>query len=66
MQTDSFRFGGNTNGVNTYQGVDVATLTGGVYTPEDLLNPKNFGCMVYQVRNSLLHRFGSRPYAVYD
>lgn len=48
---DSFRFGGNTNGVNTYEGVDVATLTGGTYQASDIPNSKNFACLVYQVRS---------------
>lgn len=45
---DTMRFGGNTNGVNTYEGVDVATLTGGSYTRASLFQPKNFGCLIFQ------------------
>lgn len=51
---DSFRFGGNTNGVNTYEGVDVASLTGGTYTNGDLLKSKNFACLVYQFQQQAL------------
>lgn len=40
--------GGNTNGVNTYQGIDVATLTGGTLTNGDVLKPKNFACLLFQ------------------
>lgn len=35
---NSLRIGGNVNGVNTYEGVDLGNLTGGVYNTADLLN----------------------------
>lgn len=38
---DSLRLGGNTNGVNTYKGLDIYSLTSGAYTNADLTNPQN-------------------------
>lgn len=40
---DSFRLGGNTNGVNTYKGLDVASLTSGAYSSSDLTDPNKAG-----------------------
>jgi hypothetical protein len=36
--------GGNTNGVNTFTGVDIGNLTGGVINGENLLQGDNFAC----------------------
>lgn len=47
---DTFRLGGNTNGVNSYQGIDVATLTGGTYTPQNLFQGDNFACLFFQTQ----------------
>jgi hypothetical protein len=45
---DSARLGGNTNGVNTYAGVDPSDLTGGVFNFANLLNPNgnNLACFI--------------------
>ena len=38
---NSFKLGGNTNGVNTYEGLSLSNLTGGKYTESDLKNYKD-------------------------
>jgi hypothetical protein len=44
----SFRFGGNTNGVNTYVGVDIANFTNGIHDIDNLFNGNNLACFAYQ------------------
>ena len=39
--------GGNTNGVNTFTGVDVGNLTGGVINAQNLLDGDNFACFCW-------------------
>ncbi|KAJ4369421.1 hypothetical protein N0V86_009253 [Didymella sp. IMI 355093] len=41
--------GGNTGKTNSFAGVDVSNLTGGLYKSEDLLKGNNLGCFVYQL-----------------
>ncbi|CAH0382666.1 unnamed protein product [Bemisia tabaci] len=41
--------GGNTNGVNTFTGVDPGNLTDGVYNIKNLLDPKNLMCFSLQL-----------------
>ncbi|KAJ4343710.1 hypothetical protein N0V95_006540 [Ascochyta clinopodiicola] len=41
--------GGNTGKTNSFAGVDVANLTGGLFNSADLLKGNNFGCFVYQL-----------------
>ncbi|KAF2448414.1 Cloroperoxidase [Karstenula rhodostoma CBS 690.94] len=41
--------GGNTGTTNSFVGVDVANLTGGVFNTADLLKDNNFACFVYQL-----------------
>ncbi|KAF7563561.1 heme-thiolate peroxidase [Stylonectria norvegica] len=41
--------GGNTGKVNTFTGVDLGEITGGVYNGKDLLNPAKFTCFFYQI-----------------
>jgi hypothetical protein len=36
--------GGNTNGVNTFVGLDVGDITGGVINGQNLLQGDNFAC----------------------
>ena len=52
----SFRLGGNTNGVNTYTGVDLGDLTGGAYQASDLLNlnTSNAACFYVQLVQALI------------
>jgi hypothetical protein len=45
---DSFRFGGNTAGTNTYTGIDLANFTGGAYNAQNLFTGNNLACLVYQ------------------
>lgn len=42
-------FGGNTKGVNSFTGVDIGNLTGGVFNFLNLLDPKSLGCFVFQI-----------------
>ena len=44
---DSFRLGGNTNGVNTYEGADLTDLTGGAFNNADLLSPNTNGAACF-------------------
>lgn len=45
---DSFRFGGNVNGVNSYAGIDISNVTGGVYNAKTLFEGNNFSCFFVQ------------------
>ena len=58
---ESLRLGGNTAGVNTYMGVDLGNLTGGVLTAENLFNPNNpkGACFYAQLVQSLIPDSGS-------
>ncbi|EME38644.1 chloroperoxidase-like protein [Dothistroma septosporum NZE10] len=40
-------FGGNTGTVNSFTGLDVANITGGVYNAETLLQGNNLGCFLF-------------------
>ena len=44
----SFRFGGNTNGVDTYTGISLTDFTGGVYNAQNLFQGNNLACFAYQ------------------
>ena len=41
--------GGNTGKTDSFTGVDIADLTGGIFNSADLLKGNNFGCFVYQL-----------------
>jgi len=41
--------GGNTAGVDTFSGVDLGNLTGGLYNSANLLNPDTLSCFIYQM-----------------
>lgn len=41
--------GGNTNGVNTFTGVDFSDLTGGVFNFADLTEGNNLECLILQI-----------------
>lgn len=45
---DTTAVGGNTGKVNSFAGIDVGDLTGGVFTAADLTNPANLGCFLSQ------------------
>lgn len=53
---DSFRLGGNTNGVNTYGGVDLSDLTGGAMNLDYLLDisGKNATCFYAQFVQAII------------
>lgn len=41
--------GGNTGTTNSFTGVDLGDITGGVYHTQDLLDPQKFVCFFYQL-----------------
>jgi hypothetical protein len=41
--------GGNLGKTNSFAGVDVSNLTGGLFNSADLLKGNNFGCFIYQL-----------------
>jgi hypothetical protein len=45
---DVVRFGGNTGTVNSFTGVDVGDVTGGVYNAQTLLEGNNALCFAFQ------------------
>ena len=49
--------GGNTGEVNTFTGVDLGDITGGVYHTSDLTNPTKFVCFLYQVTLAIVPDF---------
>ena len=49
--------GGNTGQVNTFTGVDLGDITGGVYHTSDLTNPTKFVCFLYQVTLTIVPDF---------
>lgn len=53
---DSLRLGGNTNGVNTYAGVDLADLTGGLYNLTHLVDQSGQGgaCFFAQLAQAII------------
>lgn len=53
---DSLRLGGNTNGVNSYAGVDLADLTGGLYNVTHLLDQSGQGgaCFFAQLAQAII------------
>ncbi|KAK5123917.1 hypothetical protein LTR85_002114 [Meristemomyces frigidus] len=46
---NTLRFGGNTGKPNSFVGLDVANLTGGVYNAEDLTQGNNLACFSYSL-----------------
>lgn len=58
---DSFRLGGNTNGVNTYQGVDLSDFTGGVISQNQLFDTSgnNMACFYAQLIQAVMPDFAS-------
>ncbi|MCJ1305896.1 hypothetical protein MMC08_008713 [Hypocenomyce scalaris] len=51
-EPNTLDIGGNTNGVNTFTGLDIGNLTAGVYNSEDLLEGDNFACFYYRLLQS--------------
>lgn len=60
---DSARLGGNTNGINTYAGVDPSDLTGGVFNLNNLFNPNgnNLACFLGAATQAAIPDFASVP-----
>ena len=60
---DSARLGGNTNGVNTYAGVDVGDLTGGAFGLTDLFSPNgnNLACFFGAATQAAIPDFAILP-----
>ncbi|CZS91364.1 related to oxidase [Rhynchosporium agropyri] len=50
----AFRLGGNVNGVNTYTGVSLGDLSGGLYNAGDLAKGNNLGCFAFQLQTMYL------------
>lgn len=48
MYPGILEFGGNTGKVNTFTGVDLSDLTGGVYNAKTLLQGNNLACFFLQ------------------
>lgn len=46
---NTLKIGGNTNGVNTFTGVEVSDLSGGVFNAEDLSNGNDLACFSYSI-----------------
>ena len=49
--------GGNTGQVNSFAGVDLGNITGGVYQTSDLTNPTRFVCFFYQLTLAIVPDF---------
>ena len=46
---EALSVGGNTGSVNSFAGVDLADITGGVYHTSDLTDPKKLVCYLYEL-----------------
>ena len=46
---EALSVGGNTGSVNSFAGVDLANITGGVYHTSDLTDPKKLTCYLYEL-----------------
>ena len=49
--------GGNTGTVNSFTGIDLGDITGGVYHTSDLLDPTKFVCFLYQITLAIVPDF---------
>jgi hypothetical protein len=45
----TLKFGGNSGKTNSFVGLDVANLTGGVYNAQDLFKGDNLACFSYSI-----------------
>ena len=54
---EAISVGGNTGEVNTFTGVDLGNITGGVYQTSDLTDPKKFVCFLYQLTLAIVPDF---------
>ena len=46
---DTLKFGGNLGAPNTFTGLDVSNLTGGVYNAQDLFKSDNLACFSFSI-----------------
>lgn len=52
---DTFRFGGNVGGqTNTYTGIDIANLTGGVFDGASLFEGNNLECFFFETESQAI------------
>lgn len=54
---NSFRLGGNVNGVNSYVGVNLTDLTAGTYDLDTLFEGDNFACFLFQTQQQAVPDF---------
>lgn len=53
----TLKFGGNTGKVNTFTGLNLANLTGGILNVETLFSGDNFSCFTFQLLQQVLPDF---------
>ncbi|KAK4561539.1 hypothetical protein LTR86_004857 [Recurvomyces mirabilis] len=58
---NTLKFGGNTGAVNTFTGVNVANLSGGVYSADNLFQGNNFGCFAFSLLEQGVPNLLSKP-----
>lgn len=60
---DTFRLGGNVNGVNTYEGVDLSNLTSGVMNTDDffMMNGSSVACFYAQFVQAIVPDAANLP-----
>ena len=54
---EALSVGGNTGEVNTFTGVDLGNITGGVYQTSDLTDPSKLACYLYEVTLAVVPDF---------
>lgn len=58
---NTLKFGGNTGTVNSFTGLNVANLSGGVFSAETLFNDNNFACFSFQLLQNVIPDFLNKP-----
>jgi hypothetical protein len=61
-----YSIGGNTGTVNSFTGVDVGDLTGGIFNAETLLEGSNLMCFVFEAVKTLAPNFLSTIFSVLE
>ncbi|CZR54569.1 uncharacterized protein PAC_04453 [Phialocephala subalpina] len=56
---NTLKFGGNTGTPNSFVGLDVANLTGGIYNAQDLFEGDNLACFSYSILQEGIPDFAS-------
>lgn len=54
---ETLKFGGNTGQVNTFTGLNVANLSGGILSAETLFTGDNFACFTFQLLQQAIPDF---------